>query len=167
MSHLSQKLLLQAGAKVSTNENVYAVNDAAIKFLKDENIRQFVYPLENDIANLGKGTDRNGIVAVYFYPHLFYSRMPVEVEKETMFTDKNGEKFRKHIRDGITIVTPVNPVSIVHYREKLERFGFNRFLIDLSFVEPSAENIQTILTDFHQGNTIKGSSIFNFKRELK
>ena len=167
VSHLSQKLLLPAGAKVSTNENVYAVNDAAIKFLKDENIRQFVYPLENDIANLGKGTDRNGIVAVYFYPHLFYSRMPVEVEKETMFTDKNGEKFRKHIRDGITIVTPANPVSITHYREKLERFGFNRFLIDLSFVEPSAENIQTILTDFHQGNTIKGSSIFNFKRELK
>ena len=30
VSHLSQKLLLPAGAKVSTNENVYAFNDAAI-----------------------------------------------------------------------------------------------------------------------------------------
>jgi len=167
VSHLSQKLLLPNGAKVSTNENVYAFNDAAIRFIKEEGIRQYIYPLENDIANLGKGTDRNGIVPVYFYPHLFYSRMPVDIEKETTFTDKNGEKFRKHVRDGMTIVTPANPVSITHYREKLERFGFNRFLIDLSFVQPSKENIQSVLIDFQQGNTIKGSSIFNFKRELK
>jgi putative protease len=167
VSHLSQKLMLPAGAKVSTNENVYVFNDAAIRFLKEDGIRQYIYPLENDIANLGKGTDRNGIVPVYFYPHLFYSRMPVDIEKETTFTDRNGEKFSKHIRDGMTIITPVNPVSITHYREKLERFGFNRFLIDMSFVPPSKENIQTLVTDFREGNAIKGSAIFNFKRELK
>jgi hypothetical protein len=93
--------------------------------------------------------------------------MPVDIEKETTFTDRNGEKLSKHIRDGMTIITPVNPVSITHYREKLERFGFNRFLIDMSFVPPSKENIQTLVTDFREGNAIKGSAIFNFKRELK
>jgi hypothetical protein len=37
----------------------------------------------------------------------------------------------------------------------------------MSFVPPSKENIQTLMTDFREGNAIKGSAIFNFKRELK
>jgi putative protease len=167
VSHLSHKLLLPAGASVSTNENVYVFNDAAVKFLKEEGIRHYIYPLENDIANMGKGTDRNGIVPVYFYPHLFFSRMPVGIEQEILFTDKNGEKFNKYVRDGITVITPANPVSITHYREKIERFGFNRFLIDMSFCQPSKEAIQSVLNDFLQSKLINGSTIFNFKRELK
>jgi U32 family peptidase len=167
VSHLSQKLILPVGARVSTNENVYLFNDAAIKFLKEESIQKYICPLENDIANLGKGTDRNGIIPVYFFPHLFYSRMPVKLGQKEIFTDKNGEKFMKHIRDGMTIVTTVNPVSITQYRGKLERFGFNRFLIDMSFTEPSKESLQTVLTTFMNSETMKGSTIFNFKRELK
>jgi U32 family peptidase len=167
ISHLSQKLILPDGARLSTNENVYTLNDAAIKFLKEESIQKYIYPLENDIANLGKGTDRNGIIPVYFYPHLFYSRMPVKVEQEEIFTDKNGEKFRKHVRDGMTIVIPANPVSFTQYHSKLERFGFNRFLIDMSFTKPSKETLQTVLTTFMNSETVKGSNILNFKRELK
>jgi U32 family peptidase len=167
LSHLSQRLVLPSGVKVSTNENVYAFNDAAIRFLKEEGISQFIYPLENDIANLGKGTDRNGIVPMYGLPHLFYSRMPVTIEKETLFSDSNHEKFMKHIRDGITIVTPVNPVSITQYKDKLERFGFNRFLIDMCFMKPLNENLQSVLHNFRNSEPIKESTIFNFKRELK
>lgn len=167
VSHLSQKLLIPVGARISVNENVYAFNDATIRFLKEEGVRQYIYPLENDMANMGKGTDRNGIVPVRYFPHLFYSRMPVHLEKDSFFTDRNGEKFMKHIRDGITIVTPANPVSITRYREKLERFGFNRFLLDMSFDVCSKENLQSVLDDFHHSTEVKGSTIFNFKRELK
>jgi putative protease len=167
LSHLSQKLLLPKGAVVSTNENVYLFNDAAINFAKEEGIQRYIYPLENDIANMGKGTDRNGIVPVYFYPHLFYSRMPVKLEQKGVFTDKNGEKFVKHVRDGMTITVPANPVSITQYREKIERFGFNRFLIDMSFTEPSKDAVHAVLASFMNSETIKASSNFNFKREMK
>jgi U32 family peptidase len=149
------ELLLPVGTKFSFNENFYAFTDASLKFLKEEGIRQYIYPLENDIANIGKGSDRNVIVPVYFYPNLFYSSIPVELEQEEIFCDKNGEKFRKHLRNGVTIVTPSKPVSITQYRRKLERFGFNRFLIDLSFTETSKEAYQTILTTFNNSETIK------------
>ena len=167
INHLSQKLLLPKEAEVSTTENVYAFNDAAVRFLKEESIRYYITPFENDISNLARGADRNGIVPAYFYPELFYSRMPVELEKHKLFADKKGEKYKKFIRDGITIVIPEKPVSVTQYRNKLERFGFSSFLIDLSYHEPSDETISRITGAFFNSEAIKPSTLFNFKRELK
>jgi len=167
VSHLSQTMLLPKGTCFSTNENVYTFNDAAIRMLKNEGANYTIYPLEDDIVNLAKGTNRDGIVPVYFFPHLFYSRMPVKLEKETTFTDKNGEEFRKIVANGITIVIPQKPVSLTLYKNKLERYGFNRFLIDLSNTNTSNTEFQTILQRFRNSESISGTTIFNFKRELK
>lgn len=167
ISHISQILLLPKGSKIYSNENVYTFNDAAIKFLKDEGIKNFIYPLENDIANLGKGTDRNGIIPMYYYPQLFYSRMPVKLNKDKSFSDSTGQKYLKHIKDGITIITPDKPVSIIQYREKIERYGFGRFLIDFSFISPDDEKLKSVLKSLSNSEQIKESTIFNFKRELK
>lgn len=167
ISHISQKLLLPGGAKIISNENVYAFNDAALKLLKEEGVRNYIYPVENDIANLGKGTDRNGIVSMYLHPHLFYSRMPVKLEREIVFSDTAGERFEKHIKDGITIITSDKAVSLTQYREKLERFGFRKFLIDLSLENPDNEKIKLIYDSLIKSESIKGSVAFNFKRELK
>ncbi len=142
-------------------------NDAAIKFIKDEGIKNFIYPLETDIANLGRGTDRNGIIPLFYFPHLFYSRMPVKLSKDKTFSDSTGQKYLKHIKDGMTIITPDKPVSIIQYKEKIERYGFGRFLIDLSFIAPDDEKLQSILKSFNNSESIKESTIFNFKRELK
>lgn len=167
LSHLSQKDLLPAKAKFITNENVYAFNDAAILFLKQEGAQRTVLPYENDIVNLAKGTDKAGIIPVYFYPHLFFSRMPVKAKKESWFKDKMGEKFRKVVRDGMTIILPEHPVSLTQYKSKLERYGFHRFLIDLSSTSPSKNTPKTILNRLKRSEQIQPSSNFNFKRELK
>ena len=167
LSHLSQKELLPKQATFITNENVYAFNDAAIRLIKQEGASRYVLPLENDIVNLAKGTDKAGIIPVYFYPQLFYSRMPVKAKKEELFEDKMGEKFRKIVRDGITIVLPENPVSLTQYQSKLERYGFNRFLIDVSSIEPSSKVLKTIVGKLKRSESVPGSSNFNFKRELK
>lgn len=167
ISHISQLMILPKGSKIYSNENVYAFNDAAIKFLKDEGIKNFIYPLETDIANLGKGSDRNGIIPLFYFPHLFYSRMPVKLSKDKTFSDSTGQKYFKHIKDGMTIITPDKPVSIIQYREKIERYGFGRFLIDLSFISPDDEMLFSTLKSFNNSESIKESSIFNFKRELK
>jgi U32 family peptidase len=167
ISHISQKLIIPKGAKIATNENIYMFNDAAIRFLKDEGIENFIFPLENDIANLVKGSNRSGIIPMYYFPPLFYSRMPVDLEREKQFSDKSGVSYFKTVRDGITIVIPEKPVSILQYRSKLERFGFTRYLLDFSFSEPSGIRFNTIMNSFKNMENIKDSSIFNFKRELK
>lgn len=167
ISHLSQKLLLPQGATFWTNENVYLFNDAAIRYIKSQQAGSYVYPLENDIANLAKGNDRMGIIPLFGFPDLFFSRMPVELNSDLMFSDRSGTNYRKIVREGLTHVLPEHPVSLTQFREKLERFGFYRFLIDLSTIPANFEKFQQIITAYSQSTSIKPSTLFNFKRELK
>ncbi len=166
ISHLSQLRLLPGKVRVMTNENVYLFNDAAIKTVNEEKVINYVYPLENDIDNMAKGSDRNGIVPVFFYPELFYSRMPVKLEKDVPFKDKTGETFRKEVKDGVTITLPENPVSLTQYKEKLTRFGFHKFLIDMSHTPPSKNTPQTIKKRLLKSEQIQPSGNFNFKMGL-
>ncbi len=168
ISHLSQKLLLPAGATISCNENVYVLNDGAARLLLDEKISEFIYPLENDLENLLSMNHKQGIVPLYFYPELFYSRMPVKVNPESrLFADENNRKFRVAVKDGITVVYPTIPVSLFHYRNQLEKNGFNRFLIDYTGEMISAHVVKRILKKFIRTEAIQPSSNFNFKLGLK
>lgn len=168
ISHLSQKMLLPKGSKVSCNENVYVLNDAAAKVLNDEQIVDYVYPQENDLENLLSMKNRQGIVPLYFYPELFYSRMPVKPHQESkMFADENNKKFRIEVKDGITIVYPTIPVALFHYRSQLEKSGFNRFLIDYSGEIITANVVKRILKKYLNSESIQPSTSFNFKLGLK
>ena len=168
ISHLSQKLLLPKGASVSCNENVYVLNDAAAKVLHDEQIVGYVYPHENDLENLLSMKNKRGIVPLYFYPELFYSRMPVKIGKETgLFADENNKKFRISVQDGITVVHPVVPVSLFHFRNQLEKNGFNRFLIDYTGETINSNVVKRILKKYINAETVVPSTNFNFKLGLK
>ena len=167
ISHLSQKLLLPQGAKISCNENVYVLNDASARMLNDEKIVEFTYPLENDLDNLLSMTNKQGIVPLYFYPQLFYSRMPVKINADRIFADETNKKFRISVKDGITITYPSIPVSLFHYRTQLEKNGFNRFLIDYSGELMTANVVKRILKKFLDSETVQPSSNFNFKLGLK
>lgn len=168
ISHLSQKMLLPAGAKVSCNENVYVLNDASARLLHEEKITEFTYPLENDLDNLLSMSNKQGIVPLYFYPELFYSRMPVKVKQEpSLFADETNKKFRISVKDGITIVHPSIPVALFHYRTQLERSGFNRFLIDYSGELMTANVVKRILKKFLNSEAVQPSTNFNFKLGLK
>jgi putative protease len=168
ISHLSQKMLLPKGAKASCNENVYVLNDASAKVLLDENISEYIYPLENDLENLLSMKNKQGIVPLYFYPELFYSRMPVKSHHESkMFADENNKKFRIAVKDGITIVYPTIPVALFQYRNQLEKNGFNRFLIDYSGEIITANIVKRILKKFIQAEAVQPSTSFNFKLGLK
>jgi putative protease len=168
VSHLSQKMLLPTGTKVSCNENVYIMNDASACLLRDEKISEFVYPLENDLENLLSMTNRQGIVPLYFYPELFYSRMPVHLNQENkMFADESNRKFRKTVKDGVTIVYPTMPVALFQYRNQLEKNGFNRFLIDYSGEPMTANVVKRILKKFQTGDSVQPATNFNFKLGLK
>ena len=168
ISHLSQKMLLPKGAKVSCNENVYILNDAAAKVLNDEQIIEYVYPHENDMENLLSMKNKQGIVPLYFYPELFYSRMPVKSQHESkLFADENNKKFRIAVKDGITIVYPTIPVALFHYRNQLVKSGFNRFLIDYSGEINTANVVKRILKKYLNSESVQPSTSFNFKLGLK
>ena len=168
ISHLSQKLLLPSGAKVGCNEHVYILNDAAARMVLEEKVDGFTYPLENDLENLLSMTNKTGIVPLYFYPELFFSRMPVKLTNESqLFADDANKKYRKVVKDGITIVYPMMPVAFFQYRRQLEKNGFNRFLIDYSGEPMTANVVKRILKKFQNAESILPSSNFNFKLGLK
>lgn len=168
ISHLSQKILLPKGAKVSCSENVYVLNDASARMLHEENIAEFTYPLENDLDNLLSMSNKQGIIPLYFYPELFYSRMPVKIDQENhLFADETNKKFRVSVKDGITIVHPSIPVALFHYRAQLEKNGFNRFLIDYSGEIMTANVVKRILKKFLDSEAVQPFTNFNFKLGLK
>ncbi|MFP4041233.1 MAG: peptidase U32 family protein [Bacteroidales bacterium] len=164
ISHLSQKLIIPEDSNISTNENVYAFNDAAIQHLRDEKIKLFCYPLENDLNNFKALNNRKGIVPVYFHPELFYSRMPVK-SGQSIINDENSS-LRKIIKNGLTIIIPDNPVSFTQYKDKLRKMGYGRFLIDVRHEKPSDKRLNTILNRLNYSEQIQPSSNFNMKRTL-
>jgi len=168
LSHLSQKELLPQGAIVHTNENVYVFNDATVDQLLDQKVESYVYPLENEWENLFAGRDRGGIVPVFFYPELFYSRMPVDIPANNPeITDNDGLHYQKFVRDGVTITVPSVPVSYSLYAAKIQKAGFRRFLFDLSYMRPSKNFPQTLLKRWKSGEQVQPSVTFNFKKGLK
>lgn len=164
VSHISQINLLPSKANWLSNENVYVFNDAAAAQLEQFGIKKHVLPLENDFKNLLAGSNRSGIVPVFYYPQLFYSRMPVD---QGAISDDNKTGYTVIRRDGITITIPEIPVSLLHEKHKLSQKGFKNFLVDLSFVQPSQSNFDTMLTEYRNAGKINPASTFNFKSELK
>ena len=169
LGHLSQRVIIPANAVCATNENVYTFNDAAIMFLNEQNIKNYIYPFENDFENLDELKQRDGIVPIYFYPRLFYSRMPVSMDtsNDNDFIDDRGEHFRKIVRNGMTIIVPGIPVSLLQYKNKLTSKGYRKFLIDLSFEKPSGNILQKLIKRLKRSEQVQPSTNFNFVKELK
>jgi len=166
LSHLSQKELLPKGAIFGANENVYCYNDAAAQLINGEGAKWLTSPYENEYDNLLSGGNRNIVVPVHYYPKLFYSRQPVETGNGTFYDDKNYE-FRKEVVNGITIVVPAKPVSLLQYGNKLRQKGFVQFLIDLSFEKPSKHTLKRLLIKLKNSEQEQPSTTFNFKKGLK
>lgn len=166
LSHIAQKELLPNGATFGTNENVYCYNDAAIQLLKSEGAKWTTSPFENEFDNLLSGGSRSQVIPMHFYPKLFYSRQPVQTGNDTFYDDNNKE-FRKDVVNGVTIVVPTAPVSLLQYRDKLNKKGFNQFFIDLSFEKPSKHTLKRLLLKLRKSEQEQPSTTFNFKKGLK
>ncbi|PID29057.1 MAG: hypothetical protein CSB55_03025 [Candidatus Cloacimonadota bacterium] len=166
LSHLSQKEFFKKIKNVNlwTNENVYALNDFAVSGIKEFGISEIMYPQENDMDNLIRGKSRNGIISVYFYPHLFYSRMPVNNPGE--ISDKTRTYFTA-VKDGFTIIYPDRPVSFLQNINKLKAKGFRKFLIDFSLEKVSGNSVKKILKHYKTSKAIERSYHFNMKKGLR
>ena len=167
ISHISQSVIFKNMKKINlmTNEHVYVLNDASARFLLQENIKEYVYPMETDIDNLFSSNNKSGFIPMYFYPQLFFSRMPITVDDNETFEDKT-EIYRKTLKDGMTNIIPLKPVSILQYKNKFQKKGFNKFLIDFSFQKPSKNLFNRILKKLSESEAERPSTGFNFKKGL-
>ncbi len=163
ISHISQIEILPLGAKITTNENIFLLNDLSVSFIQQQGIKEYCYPLENDYPNMLRGRDRNGIIPVYFYPELFYSRMPVKSAKT--LSDDNGKKYKKSVFNGFTVITDTIPVSVTQNASKFISKGFYKFLIDISH-ESDISRLSGIIKSLKLSEKIPGTSDFNMKKEL-
>lgn len=168
LSHISQKDLLPRTAKIhiSTAENIYVLNDAAIQFLKEHDVELYVYPLENDRKNLLAGKDRRGIVPLFYYPELFYSRVPIRSCRDSIINSKEL-KLRCFRIQGLTSLVPELPVSWLHHKNELYKAGFRRFLLDLSYQLPSQYLIHSLIEAYQKSRPIARYSQFNWDAGLK
>ena len=166
LSHLSQAEMLPPQSRFATNELVYAYNDAAAAWLAQQGAEWSVSPVENEYENLLTGACRSIVVPVYFRPRLFISRMPVKLPKN-LFADERKNRYQRHRVDGLTIITPAQPVCITQYANKLRGKNFCRFLLDLSFEKPDNNRLAHLLKLLATSEGIQGSSAFNFKKGLR
>jgi putative protease len=168
ISHLSQKLLIPENCRIITNENVYAFNDAAVKCLQNEGVENFVFPFEIDFETMESINCKSGIVPLYFYPELFYSRMPVHLENSDEFAgDDTKTKYRRHRKNGITIIVPDRAVSILHHKNRLSKIGYSNYLIDVSYDTFSKNRLKTLKTRFLKSEQIQPTTTFNFTKGLR
>lgn len=166
VSHLSQIELLPKNSRFATNEWIYAYNDAAIQFINSQGAQWMINPVENEYENMLTGAFRGQVIPVYYYPRLFYSRMPVKINQKT-FTDERKTRYNKKVINGMTIIIPEKPVSITQYINKLSNKGFNRFMVDLSFTQPNPAILNEILKKIKTSESIPETSAFNFKKGLR
>ncbi len=164
LSHISQKLIVPRGAAIYANESIYSLNDVAVNYLQNEGVKEMIYSYENEYPNLLKGRDRNGIIPIYFYPELFYSRMPVRAGRE--LKDTAGKKYNKVVSSGFTIIYPEKPVSFTQNIQKFKSKGFSKFLIDISN-EQNKNKLNEILQAAKSSSKISGASDFNMKKGLR
>ena len=69
--------------------------------------------------------------------------------------------------NGLTVITPEQPVCITQYANKLRGKNFNRFLIDLSFESADNNRLSHLLKLLAQSEGIPGTTAFNFKKGLR
>ena len=167
VSHLSQKLMIPAGCRIFASENVYVFNDASARFLETEGIENFVYPFETDFETLDSMQHKNGIVPMFFYPELFFSRMPVQVENEASFSgDDTKTRYRRFRKNGLTLVVPDKAVSILQHKSRLVAKGFSSFLIDVTWDTLSKNRLKTLKSRFLKSEQIQPTTSFNFTKGL-
>jgi len=168
ISHLSQKLMIPENCRIITSENIYAFNDAAVKCIKSEEIENFIYPFEIDFETLESMSFKNGIVPLYFFPELFYSRMPVQLENSEEFAgDDTKTRYKRYRKNGVTVIVPDRAVSILQHKNRLSKIGFSNYLIDVSYDSISKNRLKTLKTRFLKSEQIQPTTTFNFTKGLK
>ncbi|MCL2485427.1 MAG: U32 family peptidase [Endomicrobia bacterium] len=151
---------------------LYVLNSFAADFLFKNRINGFMFSGEDDFKNISD-LAKNGLsdYAIFYisgFPTLAVSLMTACNE---LSQNKNIESakdiFQVIHRNGKTNIMPQYPVMLFNKKKRLEKLGVNKFIIDLSFINPNKTYLDTVLNAFLGKIPLQNGWEFNFERGLK
>ena len=147
---------------------LYGFNRWALRWLQENNILQFVSPIENSQNNLEQtyapGMRKHVLIPVFAYPALFRMRFTLPDSYDFLyFSDKQGEVFKAFSSPSAAFVLPEKPFSITDRISALEKRGFTKFLIDFSHTEIERSEYRKIISACRKNEFLQDTSRFNWK----
>ncbi|MDR2192689.1 MAG: hypothetical protein LBO62_07430, partial [Endomicrobium sp.] len=151
---------------------LYAANAFAAEFIINNNITDFVCPIESDFQNISElakiGLSGNMIFYLSGFAPLALSNIsPCKDLKDGGILESEKDFFNLVNKNGKTIVLPKYPITLFNKKEKLKKLAINKFLIDLSFIRPNEAYLSSIIDAYNGKSYISNACEFNFSRELK
>lgn len=167
MGHLS--LLKSKKTVVIAGPYLYSLNRYSMAFLKSAGCSHLVTPLENNKRNAYLSTERfdrrDFFITVFSFPEMFQMKAPInKIYDDKTFTD-NINKYEFYMMEkGDTVsLMPQKPFSIIDKIPDLKKKGFDKFIIDLAFMETKKSYYKKIIRYANEGRIIEETSRFNWK----
>ncbi len=160
-------LLKHYDVNIISGPYIYAFNSFTIKQLDEIGVSYFLNPLENNKKNLVDSSmhfkDRM-IITLFVYPELF--QIQTDLYKKYNFniiTDKFKNNFSIIANDDKTIVLPEKPFSIIDKALELKKEGFNKFMVDLSYMNLNKNTYKNIIRSLNTLTNPPNITRFNWK----
>ena len=168
ISNIGDKEFFDKNDKIYADYPIWAINRWTQKMLEDIGFSGFSYSPEDDVLNLKRIGNNNGLFPVFMKAPLFVSRIKPVLQNNKLVSDTMGEKFTMKTGGELAYLLGSAPLGLTHRIDKLQEFGIKNFVLDFSFL-PSGDvsMFKNILTDYERKNRIAGSILFNHKGGLK
>jgi putative protease len=147
---------------------LYTFNRWAASWLENQNIENFITPIENSRKNLEatfEGSLRKKVMITLFsYPALFRMRFQLPESYDfTYFKDKEGTEFKTLSTEDGSFVMPEKPFSIIDNMQKMMKLGFSHFLLDFSRTQVDKSEFRYIMKALFKGDVLPETFRFNWK----
>jgi putative protease len=157
-----------AGLTVIAGPWLYTFNTWAAAFLLGEGARFIVPPLEvskQNLQNLIGAVPASAILPVVFsYPALFRTRSALAARYDfTEFFDREDSHYSLSSAGEGSVVTPLQPFSIVDRIPAFQKEGIGKFILDFSRVRLHKPFYKQVMKAAEEGKPIPGTSRFNWK----
>ena len=170
VNNLAQINMLK-GKKVNllAGPYLYTFNRWAVSFLENQNVMNYISPLENSEENLkdtfyAKGEKDRVLLTVFAYPQLFRMRFKLPSSYDfTFFSDKEGSSFKVNSTVDGSFVMPELPFSLLDKMNSLHSKGFTHQLIDFSKTRVLKSDIRDMIKIIQSKDVVQGASRFNWK----
>ena len=168
ISNVGDKDFFTKSDKIFADYPLWTINRWTEKFLEDEGFGGFSYSPEDDILNLKRIGNPNGLFPVFMKAPLFVSRVKPVLQNGRSVVDTMGERFTMLTQDGLAYLIGNAPLGLTHRIEKLQEFGIKKFVLDFSFLNAGDISLfRNILMNYERRTRIENSTLFNHKGGLK
>ncbi|MDR0822384.1 MAG: U32 family peptidase [Endomicrobium sp.] len=157
-------------ADLNAGAFLYVLNSFSADFLIKLNIKNFVFSIEDDYKNISKlcsaGLSDRGIFYLSGLPVLAFSKMRAhkDLQNKQVILNSGQDSFKIISTETIDAVLSPIPIMLFNKKFRLEKQQINKFLIDLSYISPNEQYLNTILAAYNGKQFIQNGNEFNFDR---